>query len=129
MKVLLTTCCAAKRPDPGLLPAADRYVSPRIDVAKRMARRLDLPLLILSGVHGVLEARQGVPLYDHALQPAEVEALVPRVVARLRELHVTEMALVVRPRGTPGWTPYLDVIDAAIEQLDVPVVRHLVGLE
>ncbi len=129
MRFLLTTCCAAKHPDPGLLPATERYTSPRIQMARTMARRLGLPLLILSGVYGVVSGDEGVPYYDHALQPGEADALLPGVVARLRELEVTSLALIVRPPGTPGWGPYLDVIDRATGQLGIPVVRHLVGIE
>ena len=129
MRYLLTTCCAAKRPEPEPLPAVRRYVSPRIDLSIRLARRLGLPLLILSGVYGVLRGDEGVPYYDHALQPDEVEDLLPAVVDRLRELEVSSLALVVRARGTPGWEPYLELIDRAVHELGIPVVRHVVGIE
>lgn len=129
MRYLLTTCCAAKLAQPGLVPAAERYLSPRIELAKELARQRGLPLLILSGVHGVLRADEGVPAYDHALRADEVEGLIPRVVDRLRELGATFLVLVYRRRGTPGWGPYLDVIDAAVEELGLSIERVVVDVE
>ena len=129
MRYLLTTCCAEKSPEPEPMPAEERYLSPRIALARGEAAARRLPLLILSGVYGVLEAGEGVPWYDHALLPEEVPALLPGVVARLRELDATALLLVVRPRGTPGWAPYLDLLDAAAAELGLTVERVLVDVE
>ena len=87
------------------MPAVDRYLSPRVALAKELAADRRLPLLILSGVYGVLRADEGVPRYDHALQADEVEALVPQVVDRLRELEATGLVLVLRDRGHAGLGP------------------------
>lgn len=129
MRYLLTTCCAAKRPDPGPIPAGHRYLSPRIERAKEEAAARGLPLLILSGVYGVLRVDDGVPWYDHALEPSEVRALIPRVVTRLRELEATHLVLLLRARATPGWAPYLDVLDAAVAELGLTVERVFVDVE
>jgi hypothetical protein len=123
VRFVLTTCCADKRDDVGPLPAVERYRSPRIDEARRVAQERGLPLLILSGVYGVLRADEGLPWYDHALQPDEVDALAPQVVARLRELAVTELVLLLRERSTSGWAPYHRVVDRAVEELGLNVER------
>ncbi len=117
MRVVLTTCSAEKRADPGLLPAVARYTHPRVAAAAALAAARGEPLLILSGVYGLLDAQDPVPWYDHALQVEEIDALVPRVRARAAALGVTAVTLLAAPRGTPGWAPYFAVVDA----LAVPV--------
>ena len=83
-----------------------RYTHPRIAHAAAAARGAGHPLLILSGVFGLLDAHTPVPWYDHALRPDEVPALAPRVAARLRSRRVGTLDLWMAPPGTPGWAPY-----------------------
>lgn len=129
MRFVLTTCCADKSPDPEPIPAGLRYASPRIEVARALARERCLPLLILSGVFGVLREDDLVPLYDHALLPGEVPGMVPLVVGRLRELGATGLVLVLRPSDAPGWAPYHLLIDAAVAESGLAVERVWVDVE
>lgn len=113
MRAVLTTCSAEKRRDAGLLPAVRRYTHPRIALAAEAAGHAGAPLLILSGVFGLLDAHTPVPWYDHALQPGEATALWPRVARRLRSRRITSLDLHMAAPGTPGWAPYHAVVEAA----------------
>lgn len=113
MKILCTTCSAAKRDDPEPLPAVGRYLSLRVARVEQLSRRLGVPMRILSGKYGLLEPSQPIPWYDHALTPDEVEALLPHLVGQLLELEATELAFFARPRSTPGWEPYHLAIERA----------------
>ena len=113
MRAVLTTCSAEKRRDAGTLPALHRYTHPRIAEAAAAAAAAGAPLLILSGVFGLLDAHTPIPWYDHALQGTEVAALAPRVAGRLRARRVVELDLWMSPPGTPGWAPYHAVVEQA----------------
>ena len=97
MHAVLTTCSAEKRRDAGPLPAVQRYTHPRIARAAAAAAAAGHPLFILSGVFGLLDAHTPIPWYDHALQPPEVDALVPRVAGRLRSRRLTALELWMSP--------------------------------
>jgi hypothetical protein len=124
---VLTTCSAEKRRDAGLLPAAQRYTHPRIAAAAAAAGRSGAPLLILSGVFGLLDAHTPVPWYDHALQPAEVAGLWPRVAGRLRSRRITSLDLHMAPPDTPGWAPYHAVVEAAAHAAGVSLRPRWTG--
>jgi len=123
---ILTTCSAQKDPAAGLLRADERYSSARVQWVRVAARERGLPLLFLSGVFGIVQASEPLPVYDHALQPGEVEELTERAIHSLRELGVRRLHLYLRERSTPGWAPYYAVLDAAAAELDLDVVSYLV---
>ena len=64
---IITYCCKEKDPADGLLPAADRYLSPRIRAAHNVAKELGVRFHILSGSYGILDPGQAIPDYDHLL--------------------------------------------------------------
>ncbi len=119
---MLTTCSAEKDPAAGLLRADERYSCARVQRVREAARERGLPLLFLSGVFGIVRASEPLPLYDHALQPEEVEELTARAIRSLRELGVRRLHLCLRERSTAGWAPYYAVLDAAAGALDLDVV-------
>lgn len=113
MQVILTTCTANKRADPGPIPAGARYVGARVDAAASRAARRGWPLLFLSGAHGVVGAADPLEWYDHALRPDEVDGLIPRAAQQLRERGVSEIVALLAPRETAGWAPYWAVLEGA----------------
>lgn len=127
MEFVCTTCCARKRRDPELLPAIERYRSRRIRHVAALARRQGRPLLILSGVYGLLAPDDPIPWYDVALRPEAVAALAPRVADQLARRGVSRLHFYARPAATPGWAPYHDVLARACA--DVPLVVHPLGPE
>ena len=129
MKVNLTTCCAEKRKDEGLLPAKVRYKSPRVRTVVSESERTKTPLLIFSGKFGILDADDPIPWYDKVLTGEDVEAMMPRVIAQLQERSVTEVTLFARPKDTPGWAPYYAVIEQACGALEIPITVEMIDTE
>lgn len=86
MKRCLITYCSRRKSDaPGLLPAVERYSSPRIRLAQKKAAELNADFFILSGQFGLLHAEDPIPWYDHLLQPEEVEDMAGRMVPIISE--------------------------------------------
>jgi len=129
MKYNLTTCCAQKRKDAGLLPARIRYQSPRVQTIVAESQRTKTPLLIFSGEFGILDTDDPIPWYDKALTGEDVEAMVPRVITQLRERSVTKVTLFARPKDTPGWAPYYAVIEQACGDLGIPITIEIIDKE
>ena len=119
MHLLLTTCTAHKRHDAGLLPATERYVDPRVDAAVVLAARLELPLVVFSGVYGLVAAAEPIPYYDHALQPDEVDTAATALAERLVATGVARITAVLEPRAVPGWAPYHDALMRGCQQSGV----------
>jgi len=123
MEFLCTICCAEKRPDEEALPARERYLSPRIAQIVAESEESDRPLLILSGKFGLISAEEPIPSYDEPLEAARVSAVEPLVVKQLREHKATRLMFVARPRTTPGWRPYFDLIDGACKTAGVALLH------
>ena len=129
MKYNLTTCCAEKRKDEGLLPARIRYQSPRIRTVVAESERTNTPLLIFSGKLGILGADDPIPWYDKALTENDVKLMVPKVISQLQARPVSEVTLFARPRETPGWAPYYAVIEQACGALEIPIIVEIIDME
>ncbi|HCH63874.1 MAG TPA: hypothetical protein DFR83_13795 [Deltaproteobacteria bacterium] len=110
MHILLTTCTARKRTDAALLPAIDRYVDPRIEHAASWAAQHERPLMIFSGVYGLLAASDPIPYYDHALEAGEVAAAADALAARITALGIDTVSALLEPRSAAGWAPYHDAL-------------------
>ncbi len=121
-RYLITTCSKEKDPSPGVLPAIERYQSERIMFAYQESLRLGLPMLILSGKFGLIQPTDEIPWYDHALQMAEVQVMVPPVVDVLEKNAVDQILFYARPLDSPGWPPYYAVIKEACKQLEIDLM-------
>lgn len=114
MIVHVTPCCREKEDSPGLMPAIDRYRSPRIRAVCDTARVADSPFRILSGRFGLLAPEERIPYYDQRLLPADVPAMAKRVAGQLLALGVTEVVFVSPgPEADPGVMPYREAIEIA----------------
>ena len=116
---LVTTCSAEKDTSPGLLPAIERYQHPRIQWVYLESRRLSRPMLILSGEFGLLEPLDPIPWYDHALQMAEVNDLLPSIEQKLSTLQAERLIFYARPASEPGWAPYHAALEGACSRASV----------
>lgn len=122
------TCCSrSKLAGEGLLPAVERYTSPRVAHVAAESSRLGLPLLLFSGRFGLLDAGERIPYYDDALTDEGVSRLVPVVVRQIREKSVEALVFYARARSTPGWEPYHRVLEAACEETGIRLVWREVG--
>jgi len=109
-----TYCSAAKREDPGLLPALERYLDRRIHDLAARATVAGMSFLILSGEYGLLRPDEPIPWYDHLLRADEVEALAARMAGQLEALGVTELVHhTVEAAIDPLIIPYRDAITLA----------------
>lgn len=115
-RIHVTYCSAAKRRDADPLPAARRYLDPRLDAVAAGAAAAGEGFLILSGEYGLLRPEDPIPWYDHLLRPDEAPELGVRAAARLRELGATEVVYhTADPGGEPQVAPYLEAIRRACE--------------
>ncbi len=90
-RILLLSCSQAKRPDPGLLPAIQRYDGPAFRVLRRFLRgnateSLDLRILILSAAFGLCPADYPIPCYDFLMTPSRAKLLNQAVQERLQSI-------------------------------------------
>ncbi|MCL4709347.1 hypothetical protein KJ068_29675 [bacterium] len=104
----------------------ERYFSRRIRWVWRESQRAGKPMLILSGRYGLLTPQMKIPYYDHALSPAEVTKLAQKIIAQLTRRGVAALTFYARPRATPGWAPYFQVLEKACRRLDLKLhIRYL----
>jgi len=118
--VLITTCTAEKRRDPGLLPAVERYTGPHVAVAAARARVLSRSLWFVSGAFGLISGDTPIPWYDHALRDDEVPGWVEAAVSVLRGRE--DVVFLAREIGVPGWRPYHRLVGDAAERAGVKIV-------
>jgi hypothetical protein len=88
--LLILGCSRRKRPDPGLLPAIERYDGVNFRVLKK-ARREDywpdgLRVLILSAKYGLLEAEDPIENYNLRMTRERARIFRDSVGRRLREV-------------------------------------------
>jgi hypothetical protein len=77
-RVLILSCSQRKRPDPGLLPAIERYDGPPFRVLRRYLRQQppDPPdTYVLSAEYGLIPAARLIPDYDRRMTPRRAEEL------------------------------------------------------
>ena len=119
---LYVTCCAAaKDPAEGLLPAAWRYRSARIEAVLALAVARGAEFRILSGRFGLVAAGQPIPDYDQPLTAAAAPLLAEAVAARLREIGPGRVVLFTRTDGDdPGAGPYRACCLAACDRAGLP---------
>lgn len=108
---LVTYCSRDKDHAAGLVPAVDRYLSPRIGLVQGAASELDAGFLILSGLFGLMEASDPIPDYDHLLTSEQVPSHAVLMAGQLRTLGVKKIIFVTRSRDVdPGAMPYRESI-------------------
>ncbi len=119
---LYITCCAAiKDPVEGLLPAAWRYRSARIDAVLALAVEHTVGFRILSGEYGLVAAGEPIPDYDHLLGADEVAAHAERVAAQLRQLAPGRVVFFTRSaEADRAAQPYRICAEEACRLADLP---------
>lgn len=71
-RLLIMACSQRKRPDPGLLPAIERYNGPQFQVIHKFLREFPdkadtLSVYILSAKFGLISATKPIPNYDYKM--------------------------------------------------------------
>lgn len=88
-KLLILACSQRKRPEPGLLPAIDRYDGPSFRVLRKFLRESSLEaqsldICILSAEFGLIASDQEIPNYDRKMTREQAQDLHPSVIAELQ---------------------------------------------
>lgn len=115
MTVFCTYCSAHKDQRPELLPALERYLSSRIRRVASMASDAATPFLIFSGQFGFLDPQHPIPIYDHLLQPHEVDSLAEVAAAQLKDKRVDAIRYFTDPLDSPTLIPYADAVRKAAD--------------
>lgn len=119
-----TYCSKNKRKSSSLLPAAERYLSRRIEYVHQLARDADAEFLILSGEYGLLLAGDKIPDYDHLLRPDEVEEMVQRVRIQIREKQINQIKFFTASSDDqPAVQSYWAVLEKAARAEDILLDR------
>jgi hypothetical protein len=77
-RLLIIACSQRKKPDPGYLPAIDRYDGPAFRVLRNYlsGSPADAPsVLILSAEYGLIESSRPIPNYDRLMSAARAKEL------------------------------------------------------
>ena len=124
MKHLFATYCSAhKTTAGGLLPAAQRYQSRRIQHLVDLASAAQQPAAILSGKFGLIPIDEPIPWYDHLLQEAQILDMTHQVQQTLQKWQVTEITwLTASPEVDPNLIRYQTVMVQACRLMGAALV-------
>jgi tetratricopeptide (TPR) repeat protein len=128
VRIHCTYCSASKNKSAGLLPAIERYTSPRIARVGGLARQEGVPFWILSGEYGLIPQSYPIRWYDHRLVEAEVLALARRVVEQLKEGGISQVVY-FEPLAADGAgaKPYREVMETACVPASVTLEVRMIG--
>lgn len=89
--LLIMACSQRKRPDPGLLPAIERYDGPTFQVLRNFL--LERPIeakyvetFILSANFGLISAYKPIPNYDYKMSSQRAYELQPKVIREFEQV-------------------------------------------
>ena len=90
-RLLILACSQRKRPDPGLLPAIERYDGPQFQVLRKFVREYPdegqpQGTYILSAKFGLIPADESIPNYDHKMTPKRAQALNVQVLDSISQI-------------------------------------------
>ncbi len=122
-KILICTICSRDKDQrEGLLPAIERYNSPRIDQVFSLAREGGHAFAILSGKYGLLFPKTPIPYYDKLLKKEDIEEVGARAALCLKENDFRSVILLLPdPAIDPNVVPYIETMKRAGEIGGVPV--------
>jgi hypothetical protein len=116
-RAVCTICSKEKRKDKGLLPARQRYTGSHISKVVEIAKKLSLPVFILSGKYGFIQAETKISYYDHQVSEDDVETLSFKVGSQIQNNGVEELNFYAKIK--PTWLPYRNVLSRATKGLGI----------
>lgn len=89
--LLILACSQRKRPDPGLLPAIERYEGPQFGVLRKFISQYPdkvklLDIYILSAKFGLIPGDQLIPNYDQKMTPKRAGELHEQVLSQFEQV-------------------------------------------
>ena len=122
MLVYCTYCSSKKNRSSHILPAIKRYKSNRISAIYKTALSQNIPMLILSGKHGLLNTQTPIHFYNYLLKADDVDEHAEKVAEQLRGFGVKEIAFFTRStERDPNISPYLDCMAKAADSLSLKI--------
>jgi len=89
-RLLILSCSARKRPDPGYLPAIERYDGPAFRVLRRYLREGPgaewLDIYVLSAFYGLIPGTYPIICYEQLMTVERAAELRKEVISTLRNL-------------------------------------------
>jgi len=90
-RLLILACSQRKRPNPGLLPAIERYDGPQFQVLRKFARehpeaRENIGVFILSAHFGLIPVTKKIPFYDRRMTVNRASELAPETQKTIQEI-------------------------------------------
>lgn len=124
-RALVLSCAKTKRPDPGLLPAIDRYNGPRYRMLRRHLTQTgdQIDLWILSAELGLIPGDTSIPDYDRTLDRRRAAVLLPAVRDAAQPLIAAHPAEVFVVAGAE----YVGLLRAAAPSLPLRVALGGMG--
>ncbi len=112
--ILATICCREKDQAEGLLPAVRRYRSRRIGRISELSGETGLPLAILSGLYGLIDAEEPIPYYDRLMGEGDIARVTAVNQEYLRRRKIEGVIFCLPdPAIDPHVKPYLKSMEAA----------------
>lgn len=125
MKYYCTICSKEKRKDKELLPAIERYLSPRIKNVYERASLDNTKFLIFSGEYGFIHPYSLIPYYDHLLLEEEIETFLLLLKQQNVFWDITELDCFMKKEDTPGWKAYYKILNRFAEEENVGIRFHI----
>lgn len=120
---LITYCCKEKREDNAPLPAVERYLSERIERVWARSQAENRPMLILSGLLGLIRPEAPIMWYDKRLMAEDVGGMVDLVSHQLLGFGVEAVEYITENIWLePGVKPYHDLLAAACNRQSIELV-------
>lgn len=90
-RLLILACSQRKRPDPGLLPAIERYDGPSFRVLRKFQREFPtgagkLDVYVLSAEYGLISADKPIADYDRKMTLGRADGLNPQILKNLETI-------------------------------------------
>lgn len=125
MEYYCTICSKEKKSKHGLLPAIERYDSSRIRSVYQEGKQKGVPMIILSGKHGLLSPQDKIEWYDHMIEPEDLLTLITKITYGLHDRNVTKLVFFARERTSPGWELYYSALEITCANLGIPITYVL----
>ncbi len=108
-----------------MLPAIRRYRSERIRRLAELAVQTDLPLVILSGLYGLIAAEEPIPYYDRLMGESDIPRIAGLSAEFLKERLVTGVVFCLPdPEIDPHVKPYLNSMAEACATVGVGLRKY-----
>lgn len=120
-----TICSKEKRTKKKLLPAIERYLSPRIKNVYQKSLLKKTKFLIFSGEYGFIHPYSLIPYYDHLFLEREIDTFLPILKQQNIFWEITELDCFMEKESANGWRAYYEILTKFAEEENVKINFHI----